>query len=185
MELAELIKRSQGKRGHIYPDVFSDTCGLDILMLKEKLHAVKSWGYTKGNPKRRATLNISTFRGISIGAIHYYGTIVIQGVNMEYDGTPGHSRMILDRNIPLAHYTYEIELNRSLTKEEINEDPERWGDYYEEGDLTNCFEKISDLLILAKEIFEKRFIGDWAFTVDAPFDSCSGSFNDVYKRIIR
>lgn len=150
MELAELIERSQGKRGHSYPDIFSDTCGLDILMLEEKLHAVKSWGYTKRNQKRRAMLKVTTFRGVSCGAIHYYGGIEIQGVNMEYDGKPGHSRMILDRNIPLAHYTYELELKRPLTKKEINEDPDRWGNYYEEGDLTNCFEKVSDLLILAK-----------------------------------
>lgn len=58
---------------------------------------------------------------------------------MEVDGEPGRSRMFFDDNIPLAHYTYELELKRPLSKEEISEDPERWGDYYNEGDLTNCF----------------------------------------------
>mgnify|MGYP000585658692 FL=1 len=49
--------------------------------------------------------------------------------------------MIFDDNIPLAHYTYELVLKRPLTKEEIDKDPERWGDYYNEGDLTNCLKQ--------------------------------------------
>lgn len=100
--------------------------------------------------------------------IHYYGKIVIQGVDMEYDGQPGCSTMIFDKNIPLAHYTYEFELKRPLTKEEIDKNPERWGDCYHEGDLTNCFESIDDVIELAKEVFKMRFTGEWEFFIDSP-----------------
>ena len=94
MTLEQIVKQSQGER-YVYPDIFPDNCGLDIVLPNDKLHAVRSWGYRENNPKRRATLEISTFRGISFNAIHYYGKIKIQGVNMEVDGEPGHSRMFL------------------------------------------------------------------------------------------
>lgn len=173
MILEQVIKQSQGEK-YVYPDIFTDNCGLDIILPNDKLHAVKSWGYTKGNSKRRATLDITTFRGVSFNAIHYYGKINIQGVNMEVDGKPGHSRMIFDDNLPLAHYIYCLELTRPLTKEEISEAPERWGDYYQEGDLTNCFETIEDVVALAKEVFRLRFTGDWEFYVESPYNSYNG-----------
>lgn len=176
MDLEQVIKQSQSEKCD-YPDVFTDNCGLDIILPDDKLHAVRSWGYTKGNSRRRATLEVTTFRGISFNAIHYYGKIKIQGVNMECDGEPGHSKMVFDNNIPLAHYTYEIELKRPLTKEEIAEDPERWGDYYDEGDLTNCFETIEDIVALAKEVFRLRFIGDWEFCVESPYSKYNGKLD--------
>lgn len=173
MNLEQIIEQSQSEKC-VYPDIFTDNCGLDIVLPNDKLHAVRSWGYTKGNPKRRATLEVSTFKGVSFDAIHYYGKIKIQGVNMEYDGQPGHSTMIFDNNIPLAHYTYELELKRPLSKEEIDKDPERWGDYYQEGDLTNCFETIEDVVALAKKVFRLRFTGDWEFYVESPYSKYNG-----------
>lgn len=173
MTLEQIVKQSQGEQ-YVYPDVFTDKCGLDIILSNDKLHAVRSWGYTKGNPKRRATLEITTFRGISYNAVHYYGRIRIQGVNMECDGEPGHGKMIFDKNIPLAHYIYELVLKRPLTKEEIDKDPERWGNYYEEGDLTNCFKTIEDVIELAKQVFRLRFTGEWDFYVESPYNKYSG-----------
>lgn len=96
MTLEQIVKQSQGEQ-YVYPDVFTDKCGLDIILSNDKLHAVRSWGYTKGNPKRRATLEITTFRGISSNAVHYYGRIKIQGVNMECDGEPGHRISVKER----------------------------------------------------------------------------------------
>lgn len=115
MTLDQIVKQSQGEQ-YVYPDVFTDKCGLDIILSNDKLHAVRSWGYTKGNPKRRATLEITTFRGISSNAVHYYGRIRIQGVNMECDGEPGHGKMIFDKNIPLAIISMNLCLNVRLLR---------------------------------------------------------------------
>lgn len=171
--LEQIIKQSSSDR-YEYPDIFSDTCGLDIVLPEKKLHAVKSWGHHKGNMKRRATLEVTTFKGVSFNAVHYYGKISIQGVDMEYNNKPGHSTMIFDKNLPLAHYDYELILRRPLTQAEIDNDPQRWGDYYHDGDLTNCFESIEDVLELAKEVFKMRFSGEWEFFVDSPFQSYNG-----------
>lgn len=77
----------------------------------------------------------------------------------------------------MAHYTYKLELKRPLSKEEISEDPERWGDYYNEGDLTNCFNTIEDIIALAKEVFRLRFIGDWEFYVESPYNRYDGKLD--------
>lgn len=71
-------------------------------------------------------------------------------------------------------YSYELVLKRPLTKEEIDKDPERWGDYYNEGDLTNCFKTIEDVIELAKQVFRLRFTGEWEFYVESPYNKYRG-----------
>lgn len=180
MTLEQVTKQSQSEQ-YAYPDIFTDKCGLNIILPKDKLHAVRSWGYTKNNFKRRATLEITTFRGISSNAVHYYGKIKIQGVNMECDGEQGRSKMVFDDDIPLAHYSYTLVLRRPLTQKEIDKDPERWGDYYNEGDLTNCFETIEDIVALAKKVFQLRFTGEWEFYIESPYSRYKGKLeiNDI------
>jgi len=183
MNIKELVERSQGERGYIYPDVFHSGCGLGIVIPKDKLHAIKSWGSIKSNPKRRATLQISTFRGTSSEAIHFYGEIEIQGVYMEYDNDkPGHGTLVDDPEFPLASYSYVLVLRRPITKQELSGNPERWGEYYEEGDLTNCFESIWDIMVLSKEIFENRFSGEWEFMIKSPF--FSGDFTEKFNEML-
>lgn len=46
MDLEQVIKQSQGER-YVYPDIFPDNCGLDIVLPNDKLHAVRSWGIEK------------------------------------------------------------------------------------------------------------------------------------------
>lgn len=173
MTLKEAVKRSMSEK-YDFPDIFNDDCGLNIAIPERKLHAVKSWGYTKNTQARRVILEIRTFVGISFGAIHYYGKLNVQGVNMEYDEHPGRSTMLDDKNLPLGHYTYNLELKRPLTQKEIDEDPKRWGDYYDVGDLTNCFETIEEIIELTKEIFKLRFKGDWELHCDSPYKCFNG-----------
>lgn len=50
MTLEQIVKQSQGER-YVYPDIFPDNCGLDIVLPNDKLHAVRSWGYREITPK--------------------------------------------------------------------------------------------------------------------------------------
>lgn len=61
MELQEIVSRSVSEK-YIYPDVFTDDCGLDSVIPGEPLHAIPSWGWRPSNMIRRVTLRISTFR---------------------------------------------------------------------------------------------------------------------------
>lgn len=172
MDLKEIVNRSQSNRHH-YPDIFQDDCGLDIkIQDRGGLHAIPSWGRTKNNQIRCATLEISTFRGISGGAIHYYGNIYVQGVNMEYDTNPGTTTMCGDweDKYPLSKYRYQLTLTRPITQEEIDLDKEL-GEYlarfpYQDvGDQTICWESIEQIIEFAKEVFKARFSGKWEFYV--------------------
>ena len=136
------------------------------------MHAVKSWGYTKRNKKRRATLKISSFVGMCSDAIHWYGKIEIQGVEMKFDNMAG-STFSFDKNFPLSHFTYDLTLRRPLTKNEIDSDRSRWS-YYFEGDLTKSFNSIEEIIELAKKVFKRRFSGFWEFYVEIPFDKYNG-----------
>lgn len=57
MTLEQIVKQSQGEQ-YVYPDVFTDKCGLDIILSNDKLHAVRSWGYPKVIPKGALRLKL-------------------------------------------------------------------------------------------------------------------------------
>lgn len=79
-----------------------------------------------------AIVNITTFRGVSFDAIHYYGTLRIIGIE-------------------------NVELYRSITQAEIDKDPDRWYNY-EEGDLTICFNSWRDVVTVAGDKAKERGI---------------------------
>ena len=159
-----LLLQSEGER-YNYPTIFTDDCGIDIKFPEKGTHAVKTWGYTKRNQRRRATLRIDSYIGVCSGAMHYYGKIEIQGVNMEYDDNHTMSTMSNDEKYPLSHFVYTLVLRRPITEHEIQNDPLRWGDYYLPGDLTNCFNSVEEIVSLAKKVFKFRFSGEWEFEI--------------------
>ena len=159
-----LLLQSEGER-YDYPAIFTDDCGLDIKFPEKGTHAVKTWGYTKRNQRRRATLKIDSYIGVCAEAMHYYGEIEIQGVDMEYDDNHTMSTMSNDEKYPLSHFVYTLVLRRPITEHEIQNDPLRWGDYYLPGDLTNCFNSVEEIVSLAKKVFKFRFLGDWEFEI--------------------
>lgn len=182
MEFQEILRRSEPER-YALPDIFQDTCGLDIKCPEEGLHAVPTLGYQRNNKKRRATVVISSFRGISPGAIHYYGEIIIQGVHMEYDDKPGTMTACgkWEDLLPLSRYQYKLTLTRPITQEEIDIDEELGRElsrfpYQKAGDLTQCWETEQDIVDFAKEVFKVRFIGNWEFYVEY----WGGTLNQIY-----
>lgn len=174
MTLEEILNRSESDMyRHNYPDVFTDDCGLDIRWEPKKLYATPSWGHTPNNAIRRATVKISSFRGVSIGAIHYYATINVQGVWMVYEDEPNMSTidMECEKQFPLSAKLYCLRLTRPITEEEIALDNEL-GDYLSRfknqkaGDLTHCWDSQEEILEFAKEVFRLRFKGEWEFYVE-------------------
>jgi hypothetical protein len=123
--------------------------------------------------------------GISCNAIHYYGVLDIQGVYMEVDGEPGHSRSsyVWERDFPLSGDSYTLKLMRPVTKEDKDEDKKarceadiRFG-YQEVGDLTERFNSIDELIEFAKVVFKNRFKGRWELYVESPFDKYKGKIS--------
>jgi hypothetical protein len=81
----------------------------------------------------KAKIEITTLRGISLGAKHYYGRILFMP---EYEA---------------------LELTRPIEQEEINSDPERFY-YYEDGDRTNAFRSWKDVIEAGRKILKEKEI---------------------------
>lgn len=132
------------------------------------------------NNPRKVKIVLSTYRGYSIGAIHYYANIEADGIhlyeyrtgkngkinkyylggfiNKEFNDLPKDKQAIYDS-------IYKIEVGRILTKKEIDDDPIRWEGYCE-GMFTNAFETKEEALDKAKVIIKTRFDNDWVVEVE-------------------
>jgi hypothetical protein len=83
---------------------------------------------------------ITSWRGISIGAIHYYAKIHLSDPNLSYieDGKKCQSSISgsFDKFKPNDAKSYQISVVRELTSQEIFDDPERWECYRVGSDTT-------------------------------------------------
>lgn len=129
-------------------------------------------GHRSTNQIRRATIEISSFRGVSIGAIHYYGILSVQGVHLVYDDNPNCSTNDWDceKQYPLSNYRYKLQLTRPITEEEIAIDEELGSHlarfpYQQAGDLTTCWNSEEEIIEFAKEVFKARCVGKWELYV--------------------
>jgi hypothetical protein len=84
---------------------------------------------------------------------------------MAYDDDHTIATMSNDEEHPLSHFVYTLVLRIPITDNEIKNDPLRWGGYYFQGDLTNCFDSVEEIVSLAKKVFKFRFLGDWEFEI--------------------
>ena len=179
IEWAMEHSRNEGR----YPDVFDKDAGLNDFHLDEHPdYFVETGGYKplldeNGEPmrdergrvikRRRIVLRITSFRGVSFNAIHYYGKIEADGFNIVDGEGYTHSGYIGDefKSWPkekqdLYDHVYSIEIVRPVTQEEIDKDPERWKFYYA-GAKTNGFETQQEIIDIAKKIVAIRFPEGW------------------------
>lgn len=161
-----------------YPDFFPVNIGDDF-----KLESCPELFVKIPNP-REVRIQITSFRGISWNAVHYYATIEADGINRlryeDYDGTgtkrpvsvsgylgeefnslPREKRDIWGAN-------YHIEAAREVTQEDIKNDPQRW-EHYNSGDRTNAFNTAEEAEATARAIVSARFSEEWKVTIDNPY----------------
>jgi len=167
MTLEESILRCE--QDFNYPDIIDSNAGLYETV---ELNAVgiPSWNRLKINKKRTAFLQITSYRGISSEATHFYGKIIVEGVYVAtLDNVERPRNLSNDEEInhPLYNYQYNFIIKRPVTFDEINSNPDKWYNY-NAGDLTIRYNSSEELISDAKEIFRLRFIGDWNFLVKYP-----------------
>lgn len=152
-----------------FPLIIDDKAGLDYKDEKTKAKPYYFYLNGKKSNKRIVKLEIRSFRGISIGAIHYYGKLIASGIEFEYIDRPGAttSNWEAEKENPLYQWTYDFDLMRPITQREIDDDPERWQCYHvERNDFTASFETKEEMISLAKECFKQRFSGEWELWVE-------------------
>lgn len=144
-----------------------DKAGLDFKDEETRAIPHNSCIYKKKSKTRCVKLEISSFRGVSWGAIHYYGKLIADGIDFQYLDNPSTttSNWDAEKKSPLYQWHYEFELRRPTTSEEIERDPDRWHGY-DPGDFTQSFDTKEEIIALAKECFKMRFKGEWELWVE-------------------
>ena len=168
MTLQEAVNRSQSEH-NTYPDIIDSSAGLyEIPELN--VVGIPTWDRRKNSAKRKAVLKITTFRGISSNATHFYGTLEVDGVyNATLDNIEMSRSLTTEqqKDHPFYNYKYNLKILRPITKEEIKLNPDRTY-CYTEGDLIRNFNSIKSLIDDTIKIFKLRFTGDWRFIVQYP-----------------
>lgn len=147
-----------------FPDVIPVDYGLDLVLTTKPEYKVNI------RQPRKRHIDVSTFRGISVGAIHYYAQINADGIiiTKERDGeTITYGGYICEEFSQICRKQrgkydkiYKIEVMRKLTQKEIDDDPIRW-EHYKPGDNTNAFYTKKEALEQAVEIAKLRFGKGW------------------------
>ena len=155
-ELGELMRDRE-----LYPAIIEDNAGLGY-------NDGKYFSRPKyGDQPRKVFIEITSFVGISWNAEHFYGKLNAEGVSFSPVGHPNTivAGFGVPEPSPLHTSSYEIELLRPLTKEEIEEDEDRWK-YYEEGTPVNAWNNKADIIALGIECFKRRFQGSWELWIN-------------------
>ena len=164
-----------------FPDVMPLDFGMDFhLETKPELYPKINYSYDWKNPdnkERTVKLVISTFRGMCWEAIHYYGKLRADGIDIieeQVDKDGKTHRMTVGgficeefRNMPNKDFYdswYDFEIVRPVTQEEIDKDPDRWYGY-EPGWTTNAFYSKQEIIKIAKKVVAARFPG-WKFVIE-------------------
>lgn len=152
-----------------YPFVFEKNYGLDMKVPNHPEYFVQA-------PRDQTVkVEITTWRGTSWNAIHFYGRIIAPAPNLCQIGSDGQVYSVggfickewsemSPADKKFVNEKYEIEIVRPLTQKEIDEDPDRWHGY-EAGIETNAFYSPSEIFAIAKKIIKARFPG-WEMEVD-------------------
>ena len=163
-----IMTHCRDRRGG-YPFVFTKDYGLDVIVPNHPEYTVKPpLNYT-------VRVEITSWRGISFNAIHFYGKIIANGPYLSMTGEDGREcsvggyiceewKTMSPADKKFVNDNYEIEIVRPLTQKEIDEDPDRWYGY-KAGMETNGFYSQAEIFSIAKKIIEVRFPG-WEMKID-------------------
>lgn len=124
---------------------------------------------------RPAVLDITSWRGISAGAIHYYGEIQIRGLMQELVKVgkkddpffkKGHTYGMSD--CPEEAQSFHIQVTRPVTQTDLDMDGGRAFECYNIGDPTHRFETEEELIAAAKKSFKRIFGSGWKLVLKVP-----------------
>jgi hypothetical protein len=136
--------------------------GLGIEIEHEGEQYIMKRGGHSWRSKPTVTLETRSWRGISIGAIHYYGDLHINLPDMVKKNTDGHTRS--------CHYfpmfsNNQIKLTQVLEQWEKDKYPENY-EYLYVGQNHDGFYTEKQLKDYGKEVFEKIFAEGWQFRIE-------------------
>jgi len=99
--------------------------------------------YICKNHPDQVKIRITTFKGISPGAVHYYCSIEYQPIDVSRD-KKGKCRSGGYMGGLEVTTNLRLELTREVTRGDLTSDPDRWN-CYSVGDYTPCFNNLDEL----------------------------------------
>lgn len=124
--------------------------------------------YTDEKPNKRwngrAILNITSWRGISPDAIHYYGAIEFYAPDVHPEGEPNSSTSCW---LPIFSKS-EIQITRILEQWEIDKYPYNYADW-DAGSDYRGFYTPEDVIEKGREVFNDLFASDWKLEIDKQY----------------
>ena len=128
----------------------------------------------EGDMPRRVVLDVTTWRGITEGALHYYGELKIP--SLKAINTSG-KKVYLDQNAPDEAKGLKIQLTRPLRKRDLLIDRGERFKGAKIGEKIKNFDTIREVEAAAVKIFKKHFIGNWHLVKLVP--QVSSSLNGI------
>jgi hypothetical protein len=138
-----------------YPQIFSENYGVGITF-KDDAGVEYT---TVVRDKQILKVDTLTFGGT--GNYHYYGKIRVAPPALKFTTENGTEKTMrlggsFDKLKPLECKGVEIELIRTITQEEIDENPDRWCGYNVLS-TTNAFRTLNELLLAIELVHQERF----------------------------
>ncbi len=104
------------------------------------------------HPRDTLILEITDWVGVSIGAVHSYGKLIFPRAEFRRDNTCSRSSLRQRRML------HQLELWRTLTKQDIDSNPKRYNDY-RPGDVRPGFDNDTDVIDHAHRLMASHFDG--------------------------
>lgn len=116
---------------------------------------------------REVFLEITSWRGISPEAIHYYGKLHFWGLSVIEEGKEdsGYSTSYFGKELKSIQST-DVKLTRLVTKRDLKMDKGRTFEGFRLNSHTNRFDTKKDVIKRGKEIFQKFFGEGWKLKVE-------------------
>jgi hypothetical protein len=142
-----------------YPAVFPEDYGIGITFKDDE---GKEYTTVLDANRDKQEVVLTIIRYACVGSVHFYGKLNVYEPELMISGENKRHNIggYFNRFKPKECLGIEIELVRPVTKEEINDDPDRWHGYIE-GDKTDAFNSLSGVKNVALLVFNARFNGEW------------------------
>lgn len=170
----------------LYPDIITPDYGVGIKFMEKSRKTNEPIEYTSvANEDNLITLEITSFTGISIGAVHYYAKISTYDLSFTCfeDGKLEKHNICGAFKKPKEIEGINIKVRRRLTAKDIKNgtryDKKRW-EGYRLGNLVNAFDTEEEALQYAISLIKARFAGDWFIRVDGIYDYKTDADGDEY-----
>jgi hypothetical protein len=144
-------------------------CGVTMQREGKTWTASREYGGRDKKYLKTVTLEVRTWRGVSAGAVHYYGVLKTNG--MEFTNPTEHSTYgSCGFGVPDYLESFKIELTRKLTQAEIDADPRRW-EYYHHGSNVTGFNTPEEVIEHGTKEMRRLFPKGWKFVVNKAWES--------------